>query len=375
MPKISVIMPVYNGERFIVDAIDSLLSQTQQDWELIVVDDGSSDNTPSLLQRYTEPRISVVRQQNQGEAEARNAGLARATGEYVAFLDADDLYLLNALNDLGQYLDEYPDVDSVYSDGYFCDEQGQVLMRLSEHRIGFYTGMILDQIVMSASIITFPVCTMTRRATIEQFGIRFDPTLIIGTDWDFWIHLARYARFGYLDRITCKYRVHETNITRTTVLDRRRHDLVRGRLKVLNSDWFQQLSLLTRQDFFYNLLAGLLADDTAQQMEIFQSIAFRTLPNQNQSRLLRLTATNYLLRNSEPAFAQTCLRQALAACPDDKKSRFLLAISSKNTRLGTRFVRAWNSAQRTLLTLRSIGRRKPKPVPAMLRWSCMEHLA
>lgn len=368
-------MPVYNGERFIVDAIDSLLSQTQQDWELIVVDDGSSDNTPSLLQRYTEPRISVVRQQNQGEAEARNAGLARATGEYVAFLDADDLYLLNALNDLGQYLDEYPDVDSVYSDGYFCDEQGQVLMRLSEHRIGFYTGMILDQIVMSASIITFPVCTMTRRATIEQFGIRFDPTLIIGTDWDFWIHLARYARFGYLDRITCKYRVHETNITRTTVLDRRRHDLVRGRLKVLNSDWFQQLSLLTRQDFFYNLLAGLLADDTAQQMEIFQSIAFRTLPNQNQSRLLRLTATNYLLRNSEPAFAQTCLRQALAACPDDKKSRFLLAISSKNTRLGTRFVRAWNSAQRTLLTLRSIGRRKPKPVPAMLRWSCMEHLA
>ena len=93
-------MPVYNGELFIEQALDSLLAQSFQDWELIIVDDGSTDSTPFILNRYAvDPRIRVIRQNNAGEAGARNTGLDNMKGEYMAFLDADDIYLPSALSD------------------------------------------------------------------------------------------------------------------------------------------------------------------------------------------------------------------------------------------------------------------------------------
>ena len=91
MPKISVIMPVYNGESFIEQAIQSLLFQSFDDWELIVVDDGSTDSTPIILQKLNDIRINTIWQENRGEAGARNTALNHVTGEYLAFLDADDV--------------------------------------------------------------------------------------------------------------------------------------------------------------------------------------------------------------------------------------------------------------------------------------------
>src|SRR5678816_1429776 len=104
MPKVSVITPVYNGQSYIDTAINGLLSQTLQDWELIVVDDGSTDSTPQILEKFTDQRIRIIKQQNGGEARARNVGLHNVTGEYVAFLDADDFYFPTALEELSAFL-------------------------------------------------------------------------------------------------------------------------------------------------------------------------------------------------------------------------------------------------------------------------------
>src|SRR5215217_3780270 len=130
-PKVTVITPVYNGERYIEGAIASLLAQSFQDWELVIIDDGSSDSTPQILEKLADPRIRVFRQENAGEANARNVGLDQATGEYISFLDADDLYLPTALEDLSSFLDSHPEFDVIYSDGQICDDQDHPLMRLS----------------------------------------------------------------------------------------------------------------------------------------------------------------------------------------------------------------------------------------------------
>lgn len=366
MPKTSVVMPAYNAERFISLAIESVEMQTDRNWELIIVNDGSTDGTRDILSGIIDPRIHVIHQDNRGEAVARNVGLDSAQGDYVAFLDADDLFLPNALADLSAYLEASPDVDVVFSDGFYCDRNGKPLMRLSEHRPGIYEGNILEALVLSASVLAATICTLSRRCAIEERNTRFDRNLVIGPDWDFWIHLARHAQFGYLDILTCMYRLHDTNVTCTTGPEKRRDDLVKGRLKVMNSDWFHELSALTRRKFFYSLLIDLLSGDAAAQGEILSSVQFRGMPDFQRAHILRLVATDYLLRHGEFELAKRCLRQALVACPGNRKSYLLLRLASLGRVPCMSALYSWEIWHQVCTRLRSIGRAKAKPVPIAL---------
>ena len=168
MPKVSVIMPVYNGIRFVAKAIESVLAQDYQDWELIVVNDGSTDGTAEALASFTDTRIRVISQANGGEAVARNRGLDAISGEYVAFLDADDLYLPNALADMVAYLEAHAETDAVCSDGYFCDEADRLLGRMSEVRPQVQPGNILEKLVIDPAVVGPPVFVMARRTCILE---------------------------------------------------------------------------------------------------------------------------------------------------------------------------------------------------------------
>ncbi len=365
-PKVSVVMPAYNAASFIGDAVESVLAQTYADWELIVVDDGSTDATHDTMHRYTDPRIVYLGQDNKGAAAARNAALEVASGEYVAFLDADDLYLPNALGDLVAYLDSHQDADIVYSDGFFCDEEDRPLMRLSEHRPGLYEGDVLEILVLTSSVICAINCTLTRRAAIVDHTIRFDPGLVIGEDWDFWIQLPRSARFGYLDKLTCMYRVHGANTTRVSGVVERRSDLVHGRLKVINSCWLGDMSLSTRQELFYGLLIGLLSGDSAHQREILVSDPFLALPSAVQATLLRHVASDCVLNGNAPQLAQDCLRAAVNLLPADHKSWLLLKCLDVDISLCRVLVFGWQLARNAAKWVRRIGKRMPKPAPGAL---------
>ncbi len=367
MPLISVIMPVYNGARFLKKTLESLLAQTCTDWELIVVDDGSTDATPDVLAEYDDRRFVKIRKANGGEASTRNVGLSHAQGEFIAFLDADDLYLPNALEDMSAFLTAHPEFDALFSDGYLCDENEHILSRLTEHRSGLYTGNILEPLVLTADVITVPVCTLTRRAVIQQHQIEFDEQLVIGPDWDFWIRLARYARFGYLDQLTCMYRVHLTNITRTSGAQKRQKDLVYGRLKVLNAEWFPELSLPTRRKFFYALLIDLLANQAAQQQTIFEHPQFQALPVPDRAGLLRQVGTDHLLKQIAPDFALQCLSRAVELNPADRKSRFLLNVRrALGLKATVAVLRLWQRTHLWAQHIRSIGQRRARPVPSSL---------
>jgi hypothetical protein len=208
---------------------------------------------------------------------------------------------------------------------------------------------------------------MTRRATIEARQVRFDTSLVIGPDWDFWIQLARTAQFGYLDKLTCMYRVHEANITRRSGRAKRTEDLVRGRLKVMHSDWFGDLSLPTRRAFFYHLLIGLAGRRPAIQQPVLDSAAFADLPAPERAGLLRQVAIDYLQHDSANSFGSECLHRAAMINPGDAKTRYLLSTMRLGALATKLALRSWHAMHMIGKQVRSLGKRKPKPVPAALR--------
>lgn len=127
MPKVSVILPAYNVQAYIDQSIPSVLAQTFQDFELIVVDDGSTDETRARARQHNDPRVRVVHQANRGLAGARNQGIRQAKGEYIAFLDADDLWREDKLAHHVQHLDDRPWVGVSYCQSAFIDDNGRSL--------------------------------------------------------------------------------------------------------------------------------------------------------------------------------------------------------------------------------------------------------
>ena len=324
LPRTSVVMPVYNGAPYIEKAVRSLLQQTDQDWELVVVDDGSTDATPEILAQFDDARIRVFRQPNGGEANARNTGLEHTRGAYLAWLDADDEYLPNALEDLADFLDNNQQYDSVYSDGYICDQSDRRLMRLTEVRPGIMTGRILDAVVLSSSVIGANLSTMTRTSIIQSHDLRYDERIVIGPDWDFWIRLAVNAEFGYLDTLTCKYRIHANNITTTYGMEKRKRDYLYIRMKILDSNWFGALSEETRKLFFLDLLTKAASGDSDLQVRVLSHAGFTQLPDPVRAQLFRAVGIDIAETGDQIALARQFLEEATKLDPGSRKSRYLL---------------------------------------------------
>ena len=128
MCKVTVVIPVYNGGRYLRESIDSVLAQTFHDYEIVCVDDGSTDDSPVLLQEYGQ-RLRVVRQENSGQSAARNVGVKLARGEYIAFLDQDDVWYPSKVQNQVAVLDAEPDVVLVHCNFDRIDERGRMLER------------------------------------------------------------------------------------------------------------------------------------------------------------------------------------------------------------------------------------------------------
>ncbi|HPP08870.1 MAG TPA: glycosyltransferase family A protein, partial [bacterium] len=121
MAKVSVIVPVYNAERFIGETLRSVLCQTYKDIEVIVVDDGSTDHSVEVIKKYNDPRIMLIRQQNRGVSAARNTGIKSSNGKFIALLDHDDLWLAEKIEKQMILFEKNPDVALVYSDISYID--------------------------------------------------------------------------------------------------------------------------------------------------------------------------------------------------------------------------------------------------------------
>lgn len=281
MPKISVIVPAYNSALFIRQTIASITAQSFEDFEIIVVDDGSTDATAEIASTL-DARIRVVRQRNQGIAGARNSGLSHARGELIAFIDHDDLWHPNKLKVQIQVLERDPGCGIVYGEflrwdprkpPVFPDEiidSNRVVPELS----GFILSKLvcINWVLLSTAVI--------RRDVFDVVG-NFDPAMPPGDDWDFMLRASEHFRFIKLAQPLALYRVHagQTSLkltARNVEFEIRSRAL--GRLKAVGGEVIDVRDVHLRQYraiFNYGLAqysAGLYRD---AQSTFFEALAYR----------------------------------------------------------------------------------------------------
>lgn len=218
-PLVSVIVPSHNYGHFVGDAIQSVLDQTYRPTEVIVVDDGSTDDTPAVLGRFAG-RIQALRLDGRGVSTARNVGLAHAEGEYVIFLDADDLLIQDGIAAQAARLLADPGLDGVIGAWYVSDTR---LRTAALVRSPLGPGDVLPQI-LQGNLVTTPSALMLRRRAIVAAG-GFDTGLSTAADWEMWIRLIRRGcRLDALRTPTAVYRIHGMSMSRD--LDRAARDVL-----------------------------------------------------------------------------------------------------------------------------------------------------
>lgn len=204
MPKVSVIIPAYQCELFIKETLDSIFSQTYKDFEVIVVNDGSSDNTAQILLDYQpKQNLFVFEQSNLGPSAARNNGIKRCSGEYIAFIDADDLWLPDKLEKQVAILEQNPETILVYSDTFFFD-----INKWKDTSFDFappYKGMIFEQLFVNNFI---PLLTvLIRRNTLDKVGL-FDEEIIGPEDYDLWLRSSQFGKVDFINEPLAVYRIN-----------------------------------------------------------------------------------------------------------------------------------------------------------------------
>jgi glycosyltransferase involved in cell wall biosynthesis len=208
MPLISVIIPVYNGEQTIRETIESVLEQTFSDFELLVIDDGSHDSTLEIISHIKDPRLKVFSYPNAGLAVSRNRGIAHASGEYISFIDADDLWTSDKLESQFRRLQENPEAALAYSWTDFIDESSQ-FVRTGSHLTtngDAYANLLLINFLENGSN------PLIRREALNQVG-GFDESLTASEDWDLWLRLAAHYNFITISYPQILYRISANSMT------------------------------------------------------------------------------------------------------------------------------------------------------------------
>lgn len=201
MPLISVIIPAYNAEKTIKETIESVLNQTFSEFELIVINDGSEDSTLDIVSSISDTRIKVFSYSNSGPQKSRNRGIAIAIGEYLAFLDSDDLWTPDKLESQLKVLQENTEAAVAYSWSNWIDTKGKVWRRgtyMSE------TGNIYEKLLL-IDFIGSGSNPLVRAQAIVEVG-EFDESLVGGQDWDMWLRLAALYPFVVVPHPQVLYR-------------------------------------------------------------------------------------------------------------------------------------------------------------------------
>lgn len=208
MPRVTILIPTYNHQAYLAEAVESALNQTYRDREVLVVDDGSTDRTPDILDRYGRA-IRVIRKENGGTPSALNTGIRNAEGEWVAWLSSDDAFLPTKIERQMEHAAASPNCSVIYTNWYVVDGRGEVVSQSASP--SFPTQFQLIQTLFTGCVINGST-TLVRRSALERAGL-FDETLPQAHDWDMWLRLARDFVFGHVPEPLLRYRWHGANMS------------------------------------------------------------------------------------------------------------------------------------------------------------------
>lgn len=315
-PLVTIAAPVFNRLSYLGATLDGVLAQSCREWELIVVDDGSEEDVAGFVAGYSDPRISYVRQSNQGNAAARNAGISLGRGEYVICLDSDDVWQPEMLRSCVDHLAAHAEVDVAYTQVQAIDGHGRPVPRPVGPQPR--NGDLLEPLLLGFPIL--PSSALARRACFEQWGV-YTPGL---DDWELWLRwAAKGCRFACIERALLNYRLHEQNLN--LAFDRRRAahfamldcfyergDLPAAALRLRERAYAEQ-------HFKFAVLAGQVGRPADSEHEFVQAVMrypaflgdndfYTQIACAHQGRLQAGTATDLDLDVAEAA-----LRRCLAA--------------------------------------------------------------
>jgi hypothetical protein len=209
-PLVSVIIPCYNAARYLVDSIESALVQTHPRIEVIVVDDGSADETSTIARSYP---VTYLYQENRGVSGARNKGILNSQGKYVLFLDADDRLLPEAVATGVRLLEDRPECALAVGEHRYIAADGAELRQSNKHPArGDHYLMLLE-----SNFIEAPCSALHRRSSLSVTGV-FDENLRVGEDWELYLRTARRCSIISHDAIVSEYRQHDSNVSRNAEL-------------------------------------------------------------------------------------------------------------------------------------------------------------
>lgn len=269
-PLISIVVPVYNTEKYIAETIDAVIAQTYPHWELILVDDGSTDGSAKIMQAYAEKeaRIRYVYKENGGQASARNKGIKEAKGEYISLLDADDLWLENKLSEQIAELESYSP-DFLYGLGYYYYPEREKQLEAYDWVSGQMTGETFFKVLYhSCAVNTNTV--IVKKSLFDKVGYFDESQILRGTeDWDLWLRIAKVANkiYGSPSRLVY-YRIHEGGIH----LQHAR--MLIGKLTIYKKYDQETLvpQLMRKREYRYHyreLMNHLLKDDRANEIDTY----------------------------------------------------------------------------------------------------------
>lgn len=207
--SVSVVIPMYNREKYVVEAIDSVLNQTFQDFEIIVLDDFSSDASCSVVQAIGDPRITLFRaKEKSGISRLRNIGNDMAEGKYISVFDSDDIMPPYRLKEQYEYMQANPDVGVV---GGWCELFGDFE--------GFMKGPLDSDTINCGHLyrtLLFHGTAMIRKSVLTQHGIQYNEDHFVGEDWALWVDMINKVKMVNLDRVFLRYRRHGQGISSTS---------------------------------------------------------------------------------------------------------------------------------------------------------------
>lgn len=209
MPKVSVIIPTYNCAHYLEQAIESAMNQTYRDLEIIVLDDGSTDDTAQVVRKY-EANIRYIRQDNRGLPAARNHAIESSSGELIALLDADDWWEPTKLAEQVSILVEDPELCLVYSDLEVVFDDGSIIPSFLSSRPLAASGYVFDKLLQSGFIL--PSTVLLRRSYLEQVGM-FDESMRSHEDIDLWLRMCQRWRVALVRKSLTHRRQGTANMT------------------------------------------------------------------------------------------------------------------------------------------------------------------
>jgi len=208
-PIISIILPVYNGAKYLREAIESVLQQTFRDFELIIINDGSIDNSSEILKSFRDPRVKIVNQENKGLIATLNTGVGLSRAEYIARIDADDIWSdPNKLSKQFEYLSKHTDCVVLGTWAKIIDENSKEISRLAYPE----TDLEIRASILIKNCFIHPSVIFSKEACLKAGGFSEQEKYV--EDYGLWLRMGKFGTFANIPEYLISYRVHDASVTR-----------------------------------------------------------------------------------------------------------------------------------------------------------------